>query len=162
MSEASDPAPTRPAGDPAGGAAAAPGPHAAVIRTLAAAMLRTAVLPVSLVVVLAAVVASLFAGVPGLLGAVIAGAASSAAALFTLWLMRLTAGMAPMFVMGASLGGYFVKMFALLLVMTAVGGVPAVHRESLAFTFLVTVLVWATAQAVAFRRTKIPTIVPGS
>lgn len=145
-----------------GGAAPAESPHAGIIRTLAAAMLRTAVLPVAVAVVLAAVVASLLAGVPGLLGAVIAGVVASAAALFTLWLMRLTAGMAPMFVMGASLGGYFVKMFALLLVMTAVGGLPVVHRESLAFTFLVTVLVWAAAQAVAFRRTKIPTIVPSS
>lgn len=141
-------------------AAPAESPHAGIVRGLAAAMLRTAVLPVAVVVVLAAVVASLLVGVPGLLGAVIAGVVASAAALFTLWLMRLTAGMAPMFVMGASLGGYFVKMFALLLVMTAVGGLPAVHRESLAFTFLVTVLVWAAAEAVAFRRAKIPTIVP--
>jgi hypothetical protein len=30
---------------------------------------------------------------------------------------------------------------------------------SLALTFLATVLVWAAAEAVAFRRTKIPTVI---
>lgn len=68
--------------------------------------------------------------------------------------------MNPMFVMVAALGGYIGKMVVLLVVMTLLGWVEGIHRESLAFTMLATIMVWAGAEVVAFKRTKIPTIVP--
>ncbi|MER7009991.1 hypothetical protein ABT324_00990 [Saccharopolyspora sp. NPDC000359] len=137
-------------------------PHAVTVRRLASAMLRTAIWPGVATVVVGAVVATALVGVPGLVGAVVGGAVAFASSLLTIWLMRFTGGMSPHFVMVAALGGYVGKMLVLLVVMTLLGGVEAIHRESLAFTMLATVMVWAGAEVVAFKRTKIPTIVPGS
>ncbi|MDA3628005.1 hypothetical protein OU415_21410 [Saccharopolyspora sp. WRP15-2] len=137
-------------------------PHAETVRRLASAMLRTAVWPGVATVVVAAVVATALVGTPGLLGALVGGVVAFGSSLLTIWLMRFTGGMNPHFVMVAALGGYVGKMLVLLVVMTLLGGVEALHRESLAFTMLATVMVWAGAEVVAFKRTKIPTIVPGS
>ncbi|GAA2778396.1 hypothetical protein [Saccharopolyspora taberi] len=140
---------------------AAENPHAESVQRLAAAMLRTAVLPGAVTVALGAVVATVLVGVTGLVGALIGGVVAFASSLLTIWLMRTTGGMNPMFVMVAALGGYIGKMVVLLVVMTLLGGIEAIHRESLAFTMLATILVWAGAEVVAFKKTKIPTIVPG-
>lgn len=137
-------------------------PHAAVVRKLADAMLRTAVWPGVATVVLGALLAAMWVGVPGFFGALVGGIAMSASSLLTIVLMRWTGGMDPMFVMAASLGGYFVKTGVLMMVMTMLGGVEALHTESLAFTMLATIMVWAGAEVAAFRRTKLPTIVPDS
>ncbi|MER5390869.1 hypothetical protein [Saccharopolyspora sp. NPDC002686] len=137
-------------------------PHAETVRRLASAMLRTAVWPGVATVAVAAVVATALVGTPGLLGALVGGVVAFGSSLLTIWLMRFTGGMNPHFVMVAALGGYVGKMLVLLVVMTLLGGVEALHRESLAFTMLATVMVWAGAEVVAFKRTKIPTIVPGS
>ncbi|KAA5832756.1 hypothetical protein ABT337_12650 [Saccharopolyspora hirsuta] len=137
-------------------------PHAETVRRLASAMLRTAVWPGLATVAIAAVVATALVGTTGLLGALVGGAVAFGSSLLTIWLMRFTGGMSPHFVMVAALGGYVGKMLVLLVVMTLLGGVEALHRESLAFTMLATVMVWAGAEVVAFKRTKIPTIVPGS
>jgi hypothetical protein len=162
MSEATD-APT-PAGN-AGSAdeqAESTNPHAEIVRKLASAMLRTAVWPGVATVAIGAIAATVLVGVPGLVGALVGGVVAFASSLLTIWLMRFTGGMSPHFVMVAALGGYVGKMIVLLVVMTLLGGIDAIHRESLAFTMLATVMVWAGAEVVAFKRTKIPTIVPGS
>lgn len=135
-------------------------PHAAVVRTLAAAMLRTAVWPAVVAVALGAVVATALIGLSGLWGALIGGAIAVVSSLATIWLMRLTGGMDPHFVMGAAFGGYLLKVSLLLVVMTLLGGIAIIHRESLAFTMLGTLLVWTGAEVVAFRRTRLPVIVP--
>jgi ATP synthase protein I len=137
-------------------------PHAESVRRLANAMLRTAVWPSAATVVLGAVVATVWVGASGLLGAVIGGAVAFASSLATIWLMRWTSAMPLMFVMVAALGGYVGKMIVLLVVMTLLRGIDVIHTEALAFTLLATVLVWAGAEVHAFRKTKIPTIVPGS
>ena len=149
---------------PRGGAAAEEpvNPHAETVRRLARAMFRTAVWPATATVVLGVVVATLVVGVTGLVGALVGGAVAFASSLVTLWLMRTTGGMNPAFVMVAALGGYVGKMLVLLVVMTLLGGIAAIHRESLAFTMLATVIVWAGAEVVAFKKTRIPTVVPGS
>ncbi|QIZ34427.1 hypothetical protein [Saccharopolyspora sp. ASAGF58] len=158
MSEATD-APT-PAESPE--AAETANPHAEIVRKLASAMLRTAVWPGVATVAIGATVATVLFGVPGLIGALVGGVVAFASSLLTIWLMRFTGGMNPHFVMVAALGGYIGKMIVLLVVMTLLGGIDAIHRESLAFTMLATVMVWAGAEVVAFKRTKIPTIVPGN
>ncbi|GAA0515675.1 hypothetical protein GCM10011581_47120 [Saccharopolyspora subtropica] len=156
MSEATD-APT-----PGQQQAEPENPHAETVRRLASAMLRTAVWPGLVTVVLGAVVATVLVGLPGLVGALVGGAVAFGSSLLTIWLMRFTGGMNPQFVMVAALGGYVGKMLVLLVVMTVLGGIELVHREATAFTMLATVLVWAGAEVVAFKRTRIPTIVPGS
>ncbi|MEV4733879.1 hypothetical protein [Saccharopolyspora sp. NPDC049426] len=137
-------------------------PHAEVVRRLATAMLRTAVWPGVATVVLGAIVATVLVGVPGLVGALIGGVVAFGSSLLTIWLMRFSGGMNPQFVMVIALGGYVGKMLVLLVVMTLLGGIDAIHRESLAFTMLATVMVWAGAEVVAFKRTKIPTIIPSN
>lgn len=136
-------------------------PHAEVVRRLASAMLRTAVWPGAATVVVGAIVAAVVVGVPGLVGALIGGVVAFGSSLLTIWLMRFSGGMNPQFVMVVALGGYVGKMLVLLVVMTLLGGIDAIHRESLAFTMLATVMVWAGAEVVAFKRTRIPTVIPG-
>ncbi|HEY8473968.1 MAG TPA: hypothetical protein VIL37_15215 [Natronosporangium sp.] len=136
-----------------------PNPHAQSVLTLASAMLRTALVPALVTVALGAVVATVLVGVDGLLGALTGGAVAFGSSLLTLFLMRWSAGFPVAMVMAVALGGFAVKMIVLLGVMAALRGVDALHPLSLALTFLATVLVWAAAEAVAFRRTKLPTVI---
>jgi ATP synthase protein I len=137
-------------------------PHGQSVRKLANAMLSTALWPGLATVVVGTVVAAVSVGLSGMLGALIGGGIAFASSLTTIWLMRMTSGMHPMFVMVVALGGYVGKMIVLLAVMALLGGVQAIHVKALAFTMLATILVWAGAEVRAFQKTKIPTIVPGS
>ena len=136
-----------------------PKSHADSVRMLADAMLRYALWPALAVVVVGVTVGTLVAGLDGALGAVVGGAVAFASSFATLWLMRRTAAMNPMLVMAAALGGFIGKMLILLIVMMSLRGVSLLHTESLAYTMLGVVLVWAAMDAVAFRRTKIPTLI---
>ncbi|MFR9729625.1 hypothetical protein ACL03H_10380 [Saccharopolyspora sp. MS10] len=136
-------------------------PHAATVRKLADAMLRTALWP-GLVTVLAGIaVSAALVGASGAFGAAVGGAVAFGSSLLTIFLMRWTGGLNPMFVMAVALGGYVGKMLVLLIVMTLLGGVSALHPTALAVTMLATIMVWAGAEVVAFRKTKLPTIIPG-
>ncbi|GAB2744894.1 hypothetical protein GCM10027174_18370 [Salinifilum aidingensis] len=135
-------------------------PHADSVLRLASAMLRTAWLPALATVVLGALASFALVGWTGSVSALLGGVVAFGSSLLTLWLMRFSAGMNPAFVMALCLGGYIGKMLVLLVVMTLLGAVGFVQREALAFTMLATILVWAGAEIVAFRKTPIPTIVP--
>ncbi|HEY0453287.1 hypothetical protein [Actinophytocola sp.] len=139
-----------------------PKTHAESVLKLADAMWRTALWPVLAVVVAGITVATLFAGVEGTLGALVGAAVAVASSLATLWLMRKTAAMNVMLVMAAALGGFMAKMLILLVVMLLLRDVTVFHTESLAYTMLAVVLTWAAMDAVAFRRTKIPTLIINS
>lgn len=135
-------------------------PHARALRTLAEAMFRYALWPSIATVVVGAVIFGILNGTPGALGALVGGALACASSLLTLFLMRKTAAQGPHIAMAASLGGFVGKLFVLLLVMTALKNVEALHRISLGLTMVAVVLVAAGAEALAFRRTKLPTIIP--
>ncbi|WP_235999085.1 hypothetical protein [Qaidamihabitans albus] len=137
-------------------------PHAEQVLKLADAMLKGALWPGVITVVLAAVVATVWVGVPGLLGALVGGLVAFGSSLATLWMMRKTSAMDPMGVLAVALGGYIFKLLVLLGVMMLLGGIDALHRYALAFTMLAVIIVWAGAEVVAFKRTKIPTIIPDS
>lgn len=137
-------------------------PHGAIVRTLADTMLRTA-LPVTVVTIaVAAVVATVLNGTPGLWGALVGGVVALASSLATFVMMKQSADLPVMFVMAVALGGYVFKILALLLVMMLLREVDAFHTLSLALTVLAAVMMWAGAEVVAFKRTKIPTIIPNS
>lgn len=136
-----------------------PRTHGASVRKLADAMLRTALWPGLATVVVGVALSAVFAGAAGAVGALIGGALAFASSLATLWLMRRTSALSPQVVMAAGIGGMLGKMILLLVVMIVLGEASWLHRESLAFTMLATVLVWAAMEAVAFRRTKIPTLI---
>lgn len=135
-------------------------PHAQQVLKLADAMLRTALWPAIAVVVVGAVVATVLVGTEGLLGALVGGVVAFASSLATLFMMRKSSAMEPMAVMAVALIGYVFKIVVIFGVMTLLRGVDALHTLSLALTMMAVILVWAGAEMVAFKRTKIPTIIP--
>lgn len=139
-----------------------PRTHAESVRKLADAMLRYALWPAVAVSVAGIVVATVLFGLNGGVAALVGGAVACASSLATLWLMRRTAALNPHFAMVAALGGFVGKMIILLVVMVVLREVTWLHTGSLAVTMLAAVLVWAGAEAVAFRRTKIPTLIVDS
>jgi ATP synthase protein I len=136
-----------------------PRTHADSVRKLADAMLQYALWPALAVVVAGITVGTLVAGVEGSLGALVGGIVAFASSLGTLWLMRRTAAFNPLLLMGAAMGGFIAKMLILLVVMLLLGNVGFLHKESLAFTMLAVIVVWAAMDMIAFRRTKIPTLI---
>lgn len=135
-------------------------PHAQSVLKLADAMLRFALWPAVATVVIGVVVSTVLAGVPGLLGSLVGGAIAFASSLVTLFMMRKSAALDPFMVMAVAVGGYILKVLVLFGVMTGLKGVDAFNRYALAFTTLAVILVWAGAEFLAFRKTKIPTIIP--
>lgn len=134
--------------------------HAGSVRTLAAAMLRTGV---TLGLAAAAVsmgVAGVLAGWPGLLGAGLGAAVGFVSSLLTIVLMRLTAALPVESLFGAVLGGYLIKVFLLLVVAVPLRGVEQLHPMAFGLTVLAVVVAWAAAEVIAFKRTRIPTIIP--
>lgn len=147
-------------GNAESGSAEEPNPHAESVLKLAAAMSRATWWSVTPTVLVGMLVAGLLLGVPGVLGALVGGAVAGLSSLATLVLMRKTAALNPYFVMAAALGGFAGKMIILLVVMTLLRDVDGLDPKALAFTMLAAILVAAAAEMVAFRRTKIPTIIP--
>lgn len=135
-------------------------PHTEALLTLAGAMFRYSIWPSLAVGVVGVVVFWLVNGMPGALGAGIGAALAIASSLLTLFLMRKSANAGPHMGMAASLGGFVLKLLLLLLIMAALKNVEALHRESLGITMIAVVIVAAGAEALAFRRTKLPTIIP--
>ncbi|WP_424188996.1 hypothetical protein ACOBQX_11620 [Actinokineospora sp. G85] len=148
--------------DSTGPAAAGPSPHGRALLTLAGAMFRYALWPSLATAVLGVVLFGVLRGGPGLVGALIGGALAIVSSLATLALMRATADLGPHFGLAASMGGMILKLALLTAVMLPMRGVEAVDSKALAITMIAVVLVTAAAEAIAFRKTKLPTIIPSS
>jgi len=136
-----------------------PRTHAESVRTLATAMLRTSAVPVAVTAVLAVLVSTVVAGLPGLWGSLVGVVVSVASGLATLWLMHRTAALPVHFVMAAALGGFAGKMVVLLVTMLLLRGADGLDTRSLALTMLAVIVVTAVFETLAFRRTKIPTLI---
>jgi ATP synthase protein I len=136
-----------------------PKSHGEAVTRLADAMLRYAIWPALATTVIGIVVASVLHGVPGGVSALVGGLVAFASSLATWWLMRKTAALNPMMVMTGALGGFVGKMIILLLVLMVLREITWLHTESLAYTMLAVVVVWAAMDTVAFRRTKLPTLI---
>lgn len=136
-----------------------PETHGDSVRKLADAMLRTAILPALGVVAIGAVIGVLTVDMPGLWGALIGGGIAVGSSLITLFLMKQSADLPPQVVMAVALGGYTVKIVALLIVAITLKGVAWLHPMTLALTLIAVVIVWTGAEIVAFRKTKIPTLI---
>jgi ATP synthase protein I len=130
------------------------------VRTLAAAMLRTGMVFGSVAVVVSVAVAAALAGWPGLSGAAVGAVVGFVSSLLTIVLMKATAALPVEALFGAVLGGYTLKIFALLVVTYALRPVEQLHPVALALTVLAVVVAWVAAEVVAFWRTRIPTIIP--
>ncbi|SNR77310.1 hypothetical protein SAMN06265360_11880 [Haloechinothrix alba] len=135
-------------------------PHAASVRTLATAMLRMG-LRIGLAGALLAIAVSwVLLGWPGLASAAVGALVAFGSSLVTVWMMHKTAALPPEMLFGLVLGGYILKLGALLVVMLTLRGVEVFDPVALGVTMLVTVLAWAAAEVVAFQRAKIPTVIP--
>ncbi|WP_243866412.1 hypothetical protein [Actinophytocola oryzae] len=126
---------------------------------LADAMLRYALWPAVATAVVAIVLCSVLNGARGGVAALVGVAVAVASSLATWWLMRRTAAMNPMMVMAGALGGFVGKMIVLLLVLMVLREISWLHVRSLAYSMLAVVVVWAAMDTVAFRRTKLPTLI---
>lgn len=126
---------------------------------LADAMLRHAVWPAVATAVIGIVVCGVLYDVRGGVSALVGAAVAVASSLATWWLMRKTAALNPMMVMAGALGGFIGKMIILLLVLMVLREITWLHTRSLAYTMLAVVIVWAVMDTVAFRRTKLPTLI---
>jgi len=122
-------------------------------------MLRHALWPAVATAVAGIVLASVLFGVRGGVSALVGAAVAFASSLATWWLMRRTAALNPVMVMAGALGGFVGKMILLLLVLMVLREISWFHIRSLAYTMLAVVIVWAVMDTVAFRRTKLPTLI---
>ena len=136
-----------------------PRTHGEAVTRLADAMLRHAVWPGLATAVIGIVVASVLFGVRGGVSALVGALVAVASSLVTWWLMRKTAALNPMLVMAGALGGFIGKMIVLLLVLMVLREITWFQVQSLAYTMLAVVIVWAAMDTVAFRRTKLPTLI---
>jgi uncharacterized membrane protein YkgB len=135
-------------------------PHAKVVLQAARAMTKASLLVTPPAVLVCIVLFSILNGMPGFWGSLVGGVLAMLASLSTLGMMRFSAGQDPMFVMVIALGGYVVKVVLLFGALTLLKGVTALHPMSLGITMIVAILLAAAAEFAAFRKTKIPTIIP--
>jgi ATP synthase protein I len=137
-----------------------PETHGQVVLKLADAQLRYQVRLVLPVLAVAVILCTVLAGLAGLWGSLVGSVVAIASSAVTLWLMRISANQGPHLAMAAAMGGFVGKMIILLVVLTLLGDVEALHRNALAFTMLAGVVVAAVADGLAFKKTKLPTIIP--
>lgn len=127
---------------------------------LAGAMRRGALAVTVAVGVPTVVVAGALAGLPGALSALVGVLLGLVSSLFTLWLMRRTAGREPRLVMIASMGGLLQKSIFLLIALFAAATVPGVHRMSLSVGLLLTLIATAAAEGWAGYRLRSSVVEP--
>ncbi|MDX3187502.1 hypothetical protein PV458_03735 [Streptomyces sp. MN03-5084-2B] len=135
-------------------------PHAKVVLQAARAMTKASLLVTPPAVIVCIVLFSILNGLHGFLGSLVGGVLAMLASLSTLGMMKFSAGQDPMFVMVIALGGYVVKVIVLFGALTLLKGVTALHPMSLGITMIVAIMLAAAAEFAAFRKTKIPTIIP--
>ena len=135
-------------------------PHAKVVLQAARAMTKASLLVTPPAVLVCIALFSILNGLPGFLGSLVGGVLAMLASLSTLGMMKFSAGQDPMFVMVIALGGYVVKVIVLFGALTLLKGVTALHPMSLGITMIVAIMLAAAAEFAAFRKTKIPTIIP--
>ncbi|MEJ8281857.1 hypothetical protein [Pseudonocardia spirodelae] len=129
--------------------------QAQVVRRLSGSMARGAALVGGAATVLCTAVAAVVAGVPGLWAGLLGGLLATGSALLTPALMLRTARLEPGAVMLAAFGGLAMKAIILLAALFTLGGLPGLHRMSLAVTMLVVFVATVAAEAWAGQKLQI-------
>ena len=137
-------------------------PHAAPVRQLARSMTRASLLFTPPFILVCIVLFTVLNGLHCFLGALVGGVLAMVASLSTLGMMKVSAGQDPSLVMLIALGGYAAKVILLFLALTLLKGVTVLHPLSLGITMIVAILVAAAVEFAAFRKARIPTIIPAS
>lgn len=136
--------------------------HARVVQRLADEMFKAAVWVALGTVVVGVIVSTLIWGTTGLFGALVGGGIACASALATLFLMRKTAELDPMIVMGAALAGFMGKLIVLFVALLLLRGQDWLHPTALGLTMAATVIVTAYMEARASKRSRSQMVVPAS
>lgn len=118
-------------------------------------LFRAAVLPSGVAAAVCAAIALALRGRAGLLGAVLGAALAIFALGLTLYVARRTSALHPVLTMSAAMMSYLFTITALLLALVLVRRTSLLDRQAVGLSVLVVVLVWLTAQVVAFTRLKI-------
>lgn len=137
-------------------------PHADSVRKLAGAMLRTGTRFGVVTAILAIAISTVLIGWAGLFGSLAGALVGFASSLVTVWMMHKTATLPAEAVLGVVLGGYTLKIVALLVVMLTLRPLTWFDPMALALTVLATVVAWTVAEVRAFQQTRIPTIISGA
>lgn len=137
-----------------------PDTHAGVVQKYADAMLRGA-LPYGIgVAVLGVLVSTVLVGVPGLVGSLLGALIGLGSSVLTLVVMRRSAGVEPMTLMAVAMSTFIGKIILLFGLAQLLHGIPLVQPKAFALTMAAIVVVWTVAETFAFRRAKVPTIIP--
>lgn len=137
-----------------------PDTHAGIVRTYADAMLRGALWYGIGVAALGVVLSTVLAGVPGLVGSLLGALLGLGSSVLTLVVMRRSAGVEPMTLMAVAMSTFIGKIILLFGLAQLLHGIPLVQPKAFALTMAAVVVVWTVAETFAFRRAKVPTIIP--
>jgi ATP synthase protein I len=120
-----------------------------------AAMLRGSLVPTLVVGVVCVVVATVVAGVPGLVGALLALAIVTLSFSATLLVMRWAAKNGPTNVMAAALATYMGKVLVLGVFLVVFGRASWLDGPSFGLTAIVCAVVWLVFEARAYYRMRV-------
>ncbi|MEU0492186.1 hypothetical protein ACOQFV_17015 [Nocardiopsis changdeensis] len=122
--------------------------------------LRGAAIPTALVGVVAMIAGFALSNVQGLLGALFAVALVIGAFASSAFVISWTGGRRPELLLPVAFLVYTTKFGILLAVLLTFKGTQALDTQVFGWSALACVIAWLTAQAVAVKRSKQPTIVP--
>ncbi|AHI00972.1 hypothetical protein [Kutzneria albida] len=125
-------------------------------------MRRYALLPTSVVAVLAIAVCSVIAGLAGAIAAVLGSVVIIGGGMLVLFVMRRTAAQPPMVVLAAALATYMGKFVFLLAFGLAFKGTSLFDSKLFAYSVLATLVVWTVGEVIGFRKTKVLTLITGA
>ncbi|GAB3446316.1 hypothetical protein GCM10027570_17580 [Streptomonospora sediminis] len=125
-----------------------------------ARILRGAAIPTAAVGVAAAVASSVMAGVPGLIGAVLAALLVLAFFAVSAYAIAWTGQHHPHLLLPIAFLVYTTKIGVLAVALVMFGGTTAFHHYSFAWTALACVIVWLAGQAIAGVRVRRLTVEP--
>lgn len=137
-----------------------PDTHAGIVVKYADAMLRGALWWGVGTAVAAVVVSTVLVGVPGLVGSLIGVAIALGSSLLTLIVMRRSSGVQPTMLLGIAMSTFIGKLILLFGLAKLLHGVAFVHPKAFALSFAAVIVVWTVAETFAFRKVKVPTVIP--
>lgn len=125
-----------------------------------AAVLRAAGGPALVAGAVACVACGIAAGWPGLLGAALATAVTTAVFSVTLWLCSRTRALRPTVVTAVVLSGYVFGVVVLGGLLVATSGLPVFAPGAVAAGLVVGAMAWGSAEMWAFARLRAPSVEP--
>ncbi|MFC9516338.1 hypothetical protein ACFTSD_11465 [Nocardiaceae bacterium NPDC056970] len=122
--------------------------------------LRYGVLGLLALAVLGAIIASLFAGVAGLWGALIGAAVGGGFILCTMLAVLLTAKLPAVTAGAVLLGSWLLKMILAITVLAILDGLDFYNRQALVIVIVLSLVIVLGAETYGVLKTKVPYVTP--